>query len=170
MEQIGVQAQITSFTDGSVEGAACGVIYQSVIDATFRMSTWDFATKELALTASGSTPPTPWEFEYLYPSDAVQIKQIRTNFVGFTFNVQPIRWAVASNLTPTKVIWCDTANAVAVYTFRSPESEWDTMFIETAVKMVASKLAMALAGRPDYAKELLDEAMQMATMAESRQY
>ena len=58
-------------------------------------------------------------------------------------------------------------NAIAVYTSNIPTvDEWDTAFREAVVRRLATPLAMALAGRPDFSRELLTESEQYAQMSE----
>ncbi|MEI6282503.1 MAG: hypothetical protein WCP82_07285 [Alphaproteobacteria bacterium] len=51
-----------------------------------------------------------------------------------------------------KVIWTNVANAEAIVTNLPPESIWDAMASEAFIQLLASKLNMALASKPDSSK------------------
>jgi hypothetical protein len=68
---------------------------------------------------------------------------------------------------PQRVILSNQENAIAVYTSSSPaESLWDAAFQDAVVRRLANPLAMAIAGRPDFADHLLASSAQMAQTAQ----
>jgi hypothetical protein len=67
-----------------------------------------------------------------------------------------------------KVIWTTLSFPLVVYTTNAIEAEWDPLFVETAVRAVAAALALSIAGRPDLAKEKLEEAQGFVNLAETR--
>ena len=68
---------------------------------------------------------------------------------------------------PVKVIFSNQTQALAVYTSSDlTENDWDAMFTMAVVRQLANPFAMALEGRPDYARELLAQALQYEQMAE----
>ena len=86
-------------------------------------------------------------------------------------NPMPVRWAVSYDVVsaaPSKVILTNQAAALAVYTTSSvTESQWDSAFGDAVVRRLASALAMGLAGRPDFANTILDQAARMAATGEN---
>lgn len=174
LEQIASQAQITSLTDGSPQANAASVIYAPTVQLMLRELDPDFARVTLALGLTGFPAPVPWALEYLYPVNCVRLRQVRPPASGTGSLVdpndpQPILANVAFDPSANaKVILTNQVNAYAVYTTLAiTEAAWDSVFSDAVIRRLANPLAMALSGRPDFAKELLMESAQMAQTAES---
>ena len=172
LQFIAAQTQITSLVDGSPAAIAASVIYQPTVQLLMRELDPDFAMFTAPLTLSPAvTPVPPWAFEYLYPTDAVRLRQVRpaaANYVAF--DPQPVRAQVAFDIiaaTNTKVILTNQPNALAVYTSSTVvEAQWDSVFYDAFVRRLANPLAMALSGRPDFAEKILEQSAMMAQTAE----
>lgn len=173
LEMIGAQTRITALTDGSLAANAAQVLFQPTVNVVMREVDPAFARRTAALALSAAvTPVTPWAFEYLYPSDCLRMRQVRPAAGGYNVDdPQPVRASVAVDViaaVPTKVILTDQANALIVYTSSIPTvAEWDSGFTEAVVRRLANPLALALAGRPDMARELLDEAERYSQLSEA---
>lgn len=173
LEQIASQAQITSLTDNSPAANAAQVVYGPTVNLLLRELDPDFARFTAALVASGAaTPVPPWAYEYLYPSDALRLRQVRPAVGSYDpSDPQPVRANVAFDLiatVPTKVILTNQVSALAVYTTSQvTEAQWDSVFTDAVIRRLANPLAMALSGRPDFAKEILQQSAQMAQTAEA---
>lgn len=172
LELIASQAFITSLNDGSNAANAASDVYTPTVQLMLRELDPDFARRNVILTLSTAPNPIPpWAFEYLYPPDAVRIRTLTPATNGYDVNdPQPIRWLVYFDPisgTPTKVIGANLASARAVYTSLSvPEALWDGVFVDAVARRLANPLAMALSGRPDFARELLEESARVASTAE----
>lgn len=180
LQFIGSQVQITGFppTDNSPAAKAASVLYKPTVQLMLYEIEPDFARFTAALTpATATSPIPPWAFEYLYPADCVRLRQVRppgsgTGSLADINDPQPIRANVAFDNTPnvpvaTKVILTNQINALAVYTSSAPpEAMWDGAFTDAMVRRLANPLAMALAGRPDFAKTILEQSAMMAQTAE----
>lgn len=176
LEYIASQARVTSLTDGSVAANAAQVVYAPVVQLMLRELDPDFArfTAPLAISAA-ATPIIPWSYEYVYPADAARIRQVRPPMGGYdTNNPQPVRANVAFDniggppAVQTKVILTNQVGALAVYTSLSVgEALWDGVFTDAVARRLANPLAMALSGRPDFAKEVLEEAARVASTCET---
>ena len=57
-----------------------------------------------------------------------------------------------------KVIWCNIASAKAAVSNLPAESTWDAMAGESMVQLLASKLNLALASKPDSSKLAAEQA------------
>ena len=177
LELSATQAYITSLTDGSPQANAANIIYAPVVQLLLRELDPDFAMRTAALTLSAAaTPIVPWAYEYLYPADMIRLRQVRppgsgTGALADPYDPYPILANVAFDVisgTNTKVILSNQVNALAVYTSSTvTEAQWDSAFAESVSRRLANPLAMALSGRPDFAKEILMQAAQMAATAES---
>jgi hypothetical protein len=173
LEAIAAQTTITDLNDGSSTGNAAGVIYEPIVQMLLRQLDPDFARKRAPLAVATTVPVPPYAFEYAYPDDCLRSRQVAPAPANYDpLDPQPIRWAVAFDTVSgvdTKVILTNLADAALVYTSSEPtEAQWDPTFREAVVERLAVPLAMALAGRPDFAKAVLEEAMATAGMAAQR--
>ena len=108
----------------------------------------------------------------MYPA-GVQLWQIMPNAAGQVDpnNPLPVNWAVANNIVggaQTKVVQTNLANAMAVFNNNPAESTWDPLFREAVVRLLASEMAMAVAGKPDTSENLLQSGSAFETVGESR--
>lgn len=155
--------------DGTPAGNAAGVLYTPALQLLLRQMDPAFARRTATLVVAGGTTPPPWTQEYTYPADCLRVRAVRPAAGSYSLNdPQPIRAAIAfDNGLAAKVIVSNTASALAVYTSTTPnENQFDPAFVETLARRLASPLAMALDGRPDFARELLEEAERYASMSE----
>ena len=60
---------ITSFTDGSTAGNACGLMYNDVKATTLAMYPWSFTIKKAELTKDTNTPNSEWSHQFTMPND-----------------------------------------------------------------------------------------------------
>lgn len=158
--------------DNSPAGVALQRFYAPVVATVARQFGWDLARNIQALTLSGNAAPAGWLFEYLYPANAIEIWQLLPT-PPFTDpnNPLPITWSVGNTLvssTQTKVIWTNLASARVTYNNNPSESVWDALFREAVVRMLASVLAMAIAGKPDSAQAYLESGAAFESIGEGR--
>lgn len=173
LELIASQVSIVALSDQTPQAEAANVIYQPIVQLLLRELDPDFARRTATLALSAAvTPIPPWAFEYLFPTDGVRLRQVRPPVGTYDINnPQPVRANVAFDvigITPTKVILTNQVNALAVYTSSSAsEAVWDTVFAEAVARRLANPLAMALSGRPDFAREILEQSAQVAQTADA---
>jgi hypothetical protein len=178
LQQIAAQTRITSLTDGSPAANAASVVYAPTVQILLRELDPDFARYTFSLVLSAAaTPIPPWAYEYVYPTDMLRLRQVRppnsgTGALTDPNDPQPVRANVAydpigSPASP-KVILTNQQNALAVYTTSLvTEAQWDSVFTDAIVRRLANPLAMALSGRPDFAKTILEQSAAMAQTAEA---
>lgn len=157
--------------DNSPAGKALQKIYAPCVQTVGRQFGWDFARAAVTLTLSGNAAPLGWLFEYLYPTGGVQVWQITPAALTDANNPLPINWAVGNAVVgpnQKKVIWTDQANARAYYNNNPTEDTWDPGFREAVVRLLASELSLALAGKPDAMQVLLSSGGEFEKMAEGR--
>jgi hypothetical protein len=176
IEYSGNQASVTYTSgvwgpQGSVANAAA-VLYVPTWQMVARQLDPDFARRTLALTPelAGTLPPG-WAFEYLYPADCLRLRCLAPQPGSYDpYDPQLILGNVALDViasTPTKVIFTNQTSALGVYTSSDiTEDDWDAMFLMAVVRQLANPFSMALEGRPDYARELLSQALEYEQMAE----
>ncbi len=68
----------------------------------------------------------------------------------------------------TSVIWSNLIDAIGVFNNNPLESVWDPLFTQAVVRLLASELATALAGRPDTAQMMLESGSSFESLGEMR--
>jgi hypothetical protein len=144
--------------DSSAAGEAAQKLYAPAVATVARMFEWDMARNTVALTASG-VAPFPWAVQYLYPTNGIEVWQIMPATLTDVNNPLPVNWVPANAIvgaTQRKVIHTNLVGAVAVYNNNPGPDVWDAGFREAVVRLLASEFAMAVAGRPETAQNLLE--------------
>lgn len=157
--------------DTSPAGVAAAALYQPCVQTIARQFGWDFSRNQATLVATANTPPVEWSHEYVYPTNGIEVRQLGPAAISDPNNPTPIRWVVANVLvgsTPTKVIWTNLASGFAVFTNQPPPTLWDAGFREAVVRLLASEFAMALSGKPDTSRNLLESAQSFEQSGEMR--
>lgn len=157
--------------DDSDTGVVASKVYSACVETVGRQFGWDFARHTVALTPTGNTPPFPWSQEYSYPSNSVQVWQILPSSLADPNDPLPLNFIVANNIVngnQTRVIHTNVTGASAVYNNNPNENTWDASFREAVVRLLASELAMGVAGRPDTSQNLLESGSSFETIAEGR--
>lgn len=157
--------------DQSTAGKAAAQLYGPAVATVGRQWEWDLARNTIALIASGNAAPFPWSYEYLYPTNGIEVWQLTPPAIVDPNNPLPTTWVVANAVvggTQTKVIQTNMVAALAIYNNNPNESTWDPLFREAVVRLLASEFAMALAGKPDSAQALLESGSAFETIAEGR--
>lgn len=145
--------------DSSPAGQAAATLYYPCVSTISREFNWDFARSTVMLALSGNVAPFPWAFEYLYPTGAIELWQLMPMSLPDPNNPLPLRWNVGNNIVggmQVKVIETNVASAKAVVNNLPIESVWDPLFAEAVVRLLASEMAMAIAGKPDTSVSLLE--------------
>lgn len=174
LQLVAAQTQVTA-NDGSPAWNAASVLYAPTVQMLLRLLDPDFARCTVALSsvAGGGGPVITWAQEYGYPVDCLRLRQVRPAAGTYDANdPQPVRSNIAYDASATnaskKVILTNQSAALGVYTTSNvTEVDWDADFQDAVVRRLANPLAMALSGRPDFARELFEEAAKVAAMADS---
>lgn len=157
--------------DNSPAGVAASNLYGPCVQTVMKQYGWDFGRTVAALTTSGNTAPLPWTYEYIYPADGLTVLQLMPPSLADKNNPAPIEWTIGNVLVsaaPTKVIWSNQVTASAVYSNFPPPGVWDVGFREAVVRLLASEMAMAVAGKPDVSEKNLESAGAFEGAAEGR--
>lgn len=165
-----VTGQYPNF-DSSPAGQALQRLYGPCVATVGREFEWDFARSTKALTLSGNTAPFPWAYEYIYPSDCIELWQVMPPALTDANNPLPINWVVANAVVSaqqTRVIQTNLAAALAVYNNYPNENTWDALFREAVVRLLSSELANAIASRPDTSMQLLQSGAAFESIGEAR--
>ena len=157
--------------DTSPAGTALKKLYGPAVATIERQWGWDRSRSTIALVASGNSPPPDWLFEFLYPSNGIEVWQLMPPAISDPNNPLPVQWSVGNNTVAgvqKSVIWTNQAGALARYNNNPGEASWDALFREAVVRLLASELAMALEGRPDTAEAMLQSGAAFETIGEGR--
>lgn len=159
----GTRSQITDLVS-SPEGLYCGLLYDEFRDFMLRQGDYDFAAAYHAVSGESGGPP-PWAWVYALPADCVRIRQL----VPYTiddFDPQPMAWNIEGS---TSLIFATARASFLFYTTNLVlETNWDSMFTDSFVRLLSSGLFMALENRIEAHKLSIDEALQFAGAANVR--
>lgn len=163
--QIGTRSQITSMVDGSAEALYANLIYNGLRNFLLREGDYDFALKT-AVPTPFSPPTLPWVYSYVYPIDAIRLRQLVPTIFS-ALDPAPVEWNLVT-IGTVQYIFTKTPVSVMLYTFAPVEDLWDALFTETFVRLLGSSLAFALENRIEASKEKLQEALSFAGIANMR--
>lgn len=179
---VGARSQVSSInpSDGSAEANAISVLYTPTFESLARTAQWNCLTRQITLTllaaAPGTpenpggvnlpVPPTPWLYQYAYPSDCLDVRYIVPSLPSNEGGVTPattinnaagawipsggqipysVTTAYTSNNSPYLVILCNQDQAQAVYTVNQPNpAAWDSLFQAAMVASLGAFLVPAL--------------------------
>ena len=157
--------------DKSAAGITLQKLYAPCVATVMRQFGWDASRRTVALVLSGNPAPYTGWVEYLYPTNGIQVWQIRPAVPDLN-NPVPYNFLVANALVvgvEKKVIQANLAGAVAVYNNNPTEDNWDALLRETVVRLLASELAIALAGKPQTSELNLKAGGAFEQIGEARQ-
>lgn len=185
LQAIGTRTQIASLTEDGVEARNCNMIFADTRDEILQMAFWNFAKKTAYLSLvkaapgtpsnaastatlwSAAYPAPPWLYEYAYPSDCVQMRQIvqqvQNTYVGtpytsggsntYPYSVGPgspfeVSTDADAQGNQQSVILTNQYQAIGVYTMRITNPLlFGAQFAQALVQALAAKLVIALTGQ-----------------------
>lgn len=156
--------------DNSTSGKAAKQLYGLSVQAVARQYSWDFGRNTIALTPTGNTPRL-FAYEYNYPPNGIEVWELAPAVDPDPFDPLPVNYSVANAVVggvQKKVIQTDLASAWAIYNNNPTEDTWDPLFRQSVVRLLASALAMGIAGKPDLAQLMLESGSAFETLGETR--
>lgn len=214
LSAVGSKLQVSELYDGSPQGRACLDIYSETRDEVLRAGEWSFAYGQTELTLlkgppppggyppmmpwSTIYPPANWLYEYVYPSDCIELRDIIKMPAGLPIlDPKPALWRVDNDSTPTlsgpippiingmysgalptangppqRVILCNISRPLAIYTRRVTDPLlWEPLYIATLVDALAKKLSVSpmFASSSDLMKSLPAETAATGALAQQHQ-
>lgn len=160
--------------DNSPAGKVLQDIYDQTVAEIQRQFGWDASRRVITLVLSGNAGPYlagQYDNEYLYPGNGVEIWEVQPTAPTDKNDPIPYNATIGNTLVggvQKKVIWTDLDDAIAIYNNNPTESVWDPGFTGAVVRSLASKLALALAGRPETAAAMGQAGQQAAQINASR--
>lgn len=190
LDAIGSQDTIASLQENSKEAKACSRNYEPALAQVLGAAYWNFARFQAPLTllldGTISPPddvPTPWVYEYAYPSDCLQARYIMplingSTAAGSTVVAQPVsvgspvRFLVGvdndAQSQKRRVILTNQPNAILVYTvYVTDTSLFDEQFVTAFANYLAHRIALPLSGDKALAKMAYELAMKTCQEAEA---
>lgn len=175
LDAMGSRANISSLQENSQEAKACARNYQPALAQVLQAAYWNFCRFQAPLTLlkDGSlTPPddvpTPWIYEYSYPSDCLAARYIMPLINGTpssngTVVAQPIsvgapvRFLVGvdndEQSNKRRVILTNQPNAILVYSVLITDTSiFDEEFVTAFANYLAHKISLPLSGDKALAK------------------
>ena len=157
LEEIGYPRPIGDIYEGSPAAIAALQVYGRTRDELLAEGDWPFALRQVALTVvAAQTPPSPWGFEYSYPTDCLRVRYIRPGpLTTGTRSLDPqpqlfMTWNDTRPATPVRAILSDQTGAVLMYIGKvTNPTTWDPGYTKAIIKALAQKLAFRLANTPD---------------------
>lgn len=188
LARIGYKKRVGDLYEGSEAARLALTVYAQTRDELLRQFGWGFAERVTTATLLKSAPPggyfpptvwstqypaVPWQFEYAYPSDCLQVRSMRSTPL-FLYNPDPQAqlFSVDNDYAlnpPAKVILCNVPNALIVYTGQITDpTTWEADFVEAFAAALGRRMAPALVGLDPTKMEAADEsaAKQIAEMGE----
>ncbi len=189
LDAIGARSTISSLTEGSNESNAIARWWDNAVSSVLRSAHWNFARKQVALTllqdaTNNGIVPTPWLYEYAYPSDCVLIRQfipmIQVNPVTVVGQVSPVvaygpppkflestDYDINGNLI--QVLLTNQPQAQAVYTMLNTlTAMWDPLFVRCFVAYLAARICMTITGDKGLMNAMFQMAQQYSVEAQAK--
>ena len=157
--------------DSSPAGQAAAQLYASCVATVMRQFEFDFARNTVGLVATGNVAPFPWSFEYGYPGNGIEVWQVMPTAATDPYDPLPVNFIIENAVVggnQKRVIHTNLSPAQVVYNNNPNEGTWDAIFREAVVRLLASELAMAIAGKPDFAQAVLESASAFESVATQR--
>lgn len=167
--RIGYRLRVGNLLEGSLASKTALDIYGQTRDTLLRSKDWGFSEKIVSAVASGGTPPAPWTQEYTYPTDCLRLRYMyNATYLTNTNNPLPVLFKVGWDATQSaKVIWANATAVTLVYSAQiTPPNQWEPLFAETLIAMLAKRLSPILAS-PDVEKFEIQDEKDVGAIAES---
>lgn len=176
---LGNQSQISSLSENSPQAAALNTLFQSTYEQLARAAFWGCLRYQQPLTLQAAAmgtpenpngtilplPPLPWSYQYQYPNNCLQMRQLLPNIIapsagvpifsvatGSPLSIPGVRsipYVIATNFdtngNPLQTILTNLDTAIGVYTINQPNPQiWDSSFQAAMVASLAAYLVPAL--------------------------
>jgi len=163
LSNIGDTATVVSISppSGSVQAVHCARFYPIARNSMLEMHTWGFATKRVSLALLSETPPSPWQYVYATPGDALNLMSILDPAATDDYSAGLIQYgsyqgppgAMVGVYTPqpfaeevdasgTDVIYTNQQNAILRYSaLVTDTTQFSPLFITALGYLLASMLA-----------------------------
>lgn len=159
LDAIGWPGHIAWIYEGGPAARVALEIYSLTRDTLLEQGDWPFAMAEVLLAANGQTPPTPWSYEYTYPTDCLRVRYVRPGPLtggSVDYDPQPQLYRPYFDIRtapPARAILSNLSSAILIYNARvTNPASWESGFISSLVAALAAKMAFMLPQSADTAK------------------
>lgn len=157
------QPPITSLTQQGKAAALCNQWYDAARRELMASAPWPCCKRWAGGVRMGSDPMPPWQFAYVYPSDALRVHHIKRDF---THEKPPPFEISLQSLSDTKQINTNHATPIFIYSVDMEDpSRFDQDFVQALSKMLAAKMCMVLTKNLKMKVDLERAAMGAASIA-----
>lgn len=141
LSNLGDEANIASFTEGSAQAEHCKRFYPIARDAVLEKHTWNCATRRVALALLAVTPPASWLYVYQRPTTALRVIAVLPEGVSEDSDSEDFTQEILAD--GTQVIYTNTENATVRYIALVTDT---TKYAPWMVIAIARLLSSFLAG------------------------
>jgi hypothetical protein len=143
-------SEIADIEDDNDTARKCRIFYDPTRRACLRDHKWNFAVaRSAALAENDDAPPFGWLHSFKLPTDPESIRVLQLN------GCDDSCWTVEG-----KNLLTNQTTAKILYIYDAPADQWDSLFVDMFVLLLASKLAAAVAHDAGYSQQLLKSYMQ----------
>lgn len=167
LAQIGTRSKMTGSTIDPAESSEAlyaSLLYDGLLNFLLVEGDYDFSRRFAATVPA--TALALWPFAYEYPAEALRIRQL-VPVVVIDFDPRPLEWGIV-NVAGTRRVVSQQAAGSVIFTGSVSDANWDPIFTEAYIRLLASALAFALENRIEASKEKLNEAISFAGIANLR--
>ena len=154
--------RVSSPTEPSAQATACSDAWDIVRREMLVEHPWNFAKEYVSRSATTTTPPWRWSYEYILPADCLQVREVK--------DLDDDGWEVVSE----RRLYCDDAGPISL-TYTKDVTDCGA-FPPRFVVAVAMRLAVEIAEQltqSNTKQEILiakaDRALRRARMADGRE-
>lgn len=157
LTEIAGRQPLAVLNTSTAAGRAALQLYDPAVEMLLRQQDWEFSRASVALSTQAGTPPLQWDFQYTYPTDCLRVRQV-VPATWDDFDPHQVVWDVGT-VSSVRVIWTNEDSASLIYTTNAiTPNEMDAVFQEQLVRYLGSMFAMPIGGRPDFSREMLQQA------------
>lgn len=127
--------------ESTLEAIHCKLHYDQTRDALLRSHYWRFASARKTLTKDTNSPDFEWSNQFILPTDFLRMKSI---YDGNNTALKKSRHSYA--LEGTRLLTDDSSVEIRYIRKVTDVTEFDPLFVEVLVLLLAKKLVGSLAG------------------------
>lgn len=150
----GISEKISLITDNNPEADECEKAYDTVLDRALGKFDWGFARRTFDLVPQTGTPPKPWAYQYVYPTDVV--RALRIDDKRHTRQSQArIPFKTRTNSSGVRLLLTNMPDADLIYTHREVNvAIYPAHFVDFMAVYLASEICYPLTKNVKLAREI----------------
>jgi hypothetical protein len=145
---------ISALDEGSVTADLCNLFYATTRDSLLRAHLWNFSIKRVDLASTDAEPAFGYTYEFPLPSDCLRVLRTESEEEGVNAEYRIERRV---NGEATAVYTDDDTCAIEYVSRVTDVAQFDPLFTDALVLLLANKMAYKLTQNGALLKELRDE-------------